>query len=490
MTTFVLFGGTGDLAKRKIIPALYSAFTSGRLDAKFRLLAVAREPMGPEDFRERVVGSIEESRPKANRKSDFPPDSQIDAFLERVHYLKLDASSTEDYAELKQRLDQYESEATLFYLATAPDLFVPIVAQLSSAGLIQDNVRVVVEKPLGRDGESARQINAALRTYLGENQIYRIDHYLGKEMVQNLLVLRFANSFMEPLWNRKWIQDVQISISEQVGVESRGESYERTGALRDMVQNHLLQLLSIVAMEPPVNTAADTIRDEKVKVLRALHPMVGSDIQKYVLRGQYRAGAVDGKPVPGYLDEAGIPPNSRNETFVAIRAEIDNWRWAGVPFFLRTGKRMATRSAEIVINFKPVPFSIFGASQQNTRSNRLVISLQPDESLKLHLTAKEQGEGISLSDVALNLDFAAASNARRVEAYERLLLDAMRGDLTLFVRDDELMAAWDWVDPILKAWQKDRDMPRSYIAGSWGPTAASVMLAQSGSSWSEEYIGR
>lgn len=486
MTTFVLFGGTGDLAKRKIMPALYSAFLSGRLDAQFRLLAVAREPLAADDFRQRVIASIADSQPKTNRNEE----NQVDAFLDRVHYLKLDASSTEDYAALKQKLGQLESTDTLFYMATAPDLFVPIIAQLSAANLIHENVRVVVEKPLGRDGNSAREINAALRTYLSENQIYRIDHYLGKEMVQNLLVLRFANSFMEPLWNRKWIQDVQISISEQVGVESRGESYERTGALRDMVQNHLLQLLSIVAMEPPVNTAADTIRDEKVKVLRALHPIVGADIQKNVLRGQYRAGAVDGKPVPGYLDEAGIPPNSRNETFVALRAEIDNWRWAGVPFFLRTGKRMAMRCAEIVINFKPVPFSIFGVSQQNTRSNRLVISLQPDESLKLHLTAKEQGEGISLSDVALNLDFAAASNSRRVEAYERLLLDAMHGDLTLFVRDDELMAAWDWIDPILKAWQTDRDMPRSYIAGSWGPTAASVMLAQSGSSWSEEYIGR
>jgi glucose-6-phosphate 1-dehydrogenase len=485
MTTFVLFGGTGDLAFRKILPALYSAYSNNRLAADFRLIGVARQSLSEDAFRERVTESITRSFPKLNRKTD----TMLDAFLECVHYMKLDASVPGDYAALKQRIDQFASSAALFYMATAPDLFVPIVAQLKANDLIRDNTRVVVEKPLGRDGKSAREINQALRSHLKENQIYRIDHYLGKEMVQNLLVLRFANSFMEPLWNRKWIQEVQISISEQVGVEARGESYERTGALRDMVQNHLLQLLSIVAMEPPVNTAPNTIRDEKVKVLRALHPLTKSDVTKHVIRGQYRAGAVDGKPVVGYPDEAGIPPGSRNETFVALRAEIDNWRWAGVPFFLRTGKRMATRCAEIVINFKPVPFSIFGTSQHNMRSNRLVISLQPEESLKLHLTAKEQGEGITLSDVALNLDFATTSNSRRVEAYERLLLDAMRGDLTLFVRDDELMAAWDWVDPIIDSWESDRDVPRPYIAGSWGPTAASVLLAQSGSSWSEEYSG-
>jgi glucose-6-phosphate 1-dehydrogenase len=302
------------------------------------------------------------------------------------------------------------------------------------------------------------------------------------------LALRFANSFLEPLWNRKWIQDVQISISEQVGVESRGDFYDRTGALRDMVQNHLLQLVSIVAMEPPVNANPDAIRDEKVKVLRALHKFTPEEVSKKTVRGQYRAGAVDGKPVIGYQAEPGVPTASRNETFVAIRAEIDNWRWAGVPFYLRTGKRMASRCAEITINFKPIPYSIFGKAQGPLRSNRLVISLQPEESVQLFMKAKEPGEGIRLSDVALNLDFAEASNLRRVESYERLLLDAMHGDLTLFVRDDELSAAWAWIDPIMSAWSNDSEGLKSYIAGSWGPAASSYLLAQHGAAWGEEYV--
>jgi len=484
MTTFVLFGGTGDLAKRKIIPALYSAFLNGRLDSDFKFVGAAREVLTDDEFRVRVAASI-----NSHTKSDTTGTAeQINAFLALTFYCKIDARLDADFVELKQKIIDPEIHATLFYLATGPDIFIPIVKQLSSHQLVGSHARVVLEKPLGRDAQSARDINQALRTYLKENQIYRIDHYLGKEMVQNLLALRFANSFLEPLWNRKWIQDVQISISEQVGVESRGEFYDHTGALRDMVQNHLLQLLSIVAMEPPVNAAPDSIRDEKVKVLRALHKFSQEDVSKKTVRGQYRAGAIDGEPVISYQNEPGVPAHSRNETFVAIRAEIDNWRWAGVPFYLRTGKRMASRSAEITINFKPIPYSIFGTNQGNLRSNRLVISLQPEESVELFLKAKEPGEGIRLSDVALNLDFAEASTSRRVEAYERLLLDAMRGDLTLFVRDDELTAAWDWVDPIMNAWQADNEGLKSYIAGSWGPAASSYLLAQHGSSWGEEFV--
>ena len=484
MTTFVLFGGTGDLAKRTIIPALYSAFLNGRLDSKFAFFGAAREALSDDEFRERVAASI---------SSHVQPDSsgskeQLNAFLALTFYSKIDARIDADFVELKKKIPDPGSNSTLFYLATGPDIFVPVVQKLSEHELVGHQARVVLEKPLGRDAQSARDINQALRSYLKENQIYRIDHYLGKEMVQNLLALRFANLFLEPLWNRKWIHDVQISISEQVGVESRGEFFDRTGTLRDMVQNHLLQLLSIVAMEPPVNAAPDSIRDEKVKVLRALHKFTPEEVPKKTVRGQYRAGAVNGEPVIGYQNEPGVPAHSRNETFVAIRAEIDNWRWAGVPFYLRTGKRMASRSAEITVNFKPIPYSIFGASQRNLRSNRLVISLQPEESVELFLKAKEPGEGIRLSDVALNLDFAEVSTSRRVEAYERLLLDAMRGDLTLFVRDDELGAAWDWVDPIMTAWQNDAEGLKSYIAGSWGPAASSYLLAQNGSSWGEEFV--
>ncbi len=484
MTTFVLFGGTGDLAKRKIIPALYSAFVNGRLDASFSFIGAAREDLTDEEFRQRVVASIEAYAGKVSGSTA----EKIAAFLLLTKYSKIDAHIAADFDVLKQHLHTSDSNATLFYLATGPDIFIPVVEQLSRHGLVEGNARVVVEKPLGRDAQSAKEINHSLRTYLNENQIYRIDHYLGKEMVQNLLALRFANSFLEPLWNRKWIQDVHISISEQVGVETRGDFYDHTGALRDMVQNHLLQLVSIVAMEPPVNANPDAIRDEKVKVLRALHKFTPEEVSKKTVRGQYRAGAVDGKPVIGYQSEPGVPPASRNETFVAIRAEIDNWRWAGVPFYLRTGKRMASRSAEITINFKPIPYSIFGKGQGPLRSNRLVISLQPVESVQLYMKAKEPGEGVRLSDVALNLDFAEASSSRRVESYERLLLDALHGDLTLFVRDDELNAAWEWIDPIMNTWKNDSEGLKSYIAGSWGPAAASYLLAQYGAAWGEEFV--
>ncbi len=484
MTTFVLFGGTGDLARRKIIPALYSAFVNGRLDAEFRFIGAAREKLQSEDYRSRVAASIEEYAAKVEGGSP----EKLQAFLQLTHYAKIDARVAEDFEQLKDLLANTGNQATLYYLATGPDIFIPVVEQLSKHDLTGENTRVVVEKPLGRDQQSAQEINQALRNFLTEKQIYRIDHYLGKEMVQNLLALRFANSFLEPLWNRKWIQDVQISISEQVGVESRGDFYDRTGALRDMVQNHLLQLVSIVAMEPPVSADPDAIRDEKVKALRALHKFTADEVSKKTVRGQYRAGAVNGQPVIGYQNEPGVPAASRTETFVAIRAEINNWRWAGVPFYLRTGKRMASRSAEITINFKPIPYSIFGKNQGPMRSNRLVISLQPEESVQLYLKAKEPGEGIRLADVALDLDFAEVSKSRRVESYERLLLDAMHGDLTLFVRDDELSAAWAWIDPIMHAWQNDSEGLKSYIAGSWGPAAASYLLAQNGAAWGEEFV--
>lgn len=484
MSTFVLFGGTGDLAKRKIIPALFSAFINGRLDADFQFYGAAREALSDDEFRTRVTASISNyAKPNAHGTPE-----QLQAFLQRTFYSKIDAGIEADFTELKKKIASPDDQSTLFYLATGPDLFIPIVQQLSNHQLVGENARVVLEKPLGRDAKSAREINQALRSHLNENQIYRIDHYLGKEMVQNLLALRFANLFLEPLWNRTWIHDVQISISEQVGVEARGDFYDRTGALRDMVQSHLLQLLSIVAMEPPISSSPDAIRDEKVKVLHALHKFTPDEISKKTVRGQYRAGAVNGQPVIGYQNEPGIQPHSRTETFVAIRAEIDNWRWAGVPFYLRTGKRMASRSAEITINFKHIPYSIFGESHCDLRSNRLVITLQPEESVELFLKAKEPGEGIELSDVTLNLDFATSSTSRRVEAYERLLLDAIRGHLTLFVRDDELGAAWDWIDPIMKAWQADAEGLKPYIAGSWGPTASSYLLARHGSSWGEEFV--
>jgi glucose-6-phosphate 1-dehydrogenase len=375
------------------------------------------------------------------------------------------------------------------YLATAPSLFVQACKGLAAVGLNEARVRVVLEKPLGHDLASAREINDAVRQLFSERQIFRIDHYLGKQSVQNLMALRFGNAIFEPLWRREAIADVQITIAEDLGVEGRGGYYERSGALRDMMQNHLLQLLCIVAMEPPASSDADSIRDEKLKVLRCLKRFDPTTISTHVVRGQYRAGVAAGVAVPGYLDEPGVDPGSHTETFVAVRTEIENWRWAGVPFLLRTGKRLGTRGAEIVINFRPVPHPIFEGTEAPAR-NRLVISLQPDDTIEMHLLAKasnrakaEQGR---LVPVKLDLDFRQTFGTQTIEAYERLLRKVIAGRLDLFVRFDEQMAAWEWVSPILDAWAQDPTPPRPYAAGTWGPPAASALASRDGSSWPEE----
>ncbi|MEK8032081.1 glucose-6-phosphate dehydrogenase [Ideonella sp. DXS29W] len=475
----VFFGGTGDLTWRKLMPALFQAFRHGKLPAGGRILAVARDERSDADYRqfirERFVDVDSSKRPS---------DDEFDRFASMLHYRRMDLSQPTDYAGLKSWLDERGADTVVLYLATSPHLFPVICEQLGSAGLNGPKVRVVLEKPLGHDLSSAQEINRVVRSVFSEQQAFRIDHYLGKPSVQNLMALRFGNALFEPLWNRQSIANIQITLAESLGVGTRGDFYDRTGALRDMIQNHALQLLTMIAMEPPSTNDADAIRDEKLKVLKSLRPFTPASVARDVLRGQYKAGTVEGKAVPGYLDEVKVPAGSTCETFVALRTEVQNWRWAGVPFYLRTGKRLAARDAQIVVNFREVPHPIFPGTP---RANKLVIKLQPEDGLELHLlAAKGAGQGDALSPVSLDLDFDKAFPTDRVGAYERLLLDAIAGRLNLFVRSDEQEQAWRWVEPILDSWAQDASDLKTYAAGSWGPPAASAMVARDGFAWAEE----
>jgi glucose-6-phosphate 1-dehydrogenase len=477
----VIFGATGDLAMRKLLPALYFILRGRRDATPARIVGVARQPWSAGEFRESVRAKLTEFVPH----SDLEPRA-IERLLDRVHYAQVDASNAVGFEQIKSLLPEQDGRPRVFYLATAPSLFVPICRHLAAAGLATRESRVVLEKPLGRDLRSSQEINDAVGGIFREHQIYRIDHYLGKETVQNLLALRFGNAIFEPLWSRSWISDVQITIAEQVGVAGRGEFYQSTGALRDMVQNHLLQCLCIVGMEPPTSIDTDAVRDAKLQVLRSLLPFTSADVKTRSVRGQYRAGAIGGQPVVGFLEEPGVAPGSRAETFVALKVELANWRWAGVPFYLRTGKRMPERLAEIVVNFRGVPHSIFGGVDGGPARNRLVIRLQPDDSLTLQLQAKTPGDSMRLQPISLNLEFADTATARRLDAYERLLTDVIRGRLALFVRRDELDAAWRWVEPIIAGWEELAEAPRPYTAGSWGPAASSALIGRDGRAWHEE----
>ena len=483
----VLFGGTGDLAWRKLMPALFQAFRHGKLPPGGRILAVAREERSDDDYRAFI-----QERFAAVEPAKQPNAEEFARFAGLLHYRRMDLSRPEDYAGLRHWLEEPDAaggrgpaDTVVLYLATSPHLFTAICTQLGAAGLNTPRVRVVLEKPLGHDLASAQEINRVVRDVFAETQAFRIDHYLGKPSVQNLMALRFGNVLFEPLWRRESIANIQITIAETIGVGTRGDFYDGTGALRDMIQNHALQLLTMVAMEPPSSNDADAIRDEKLKVLRSLRPYSADSVARDVVRGQYRAGTVDGRAVPGYLEEEKVPDASRCETFVALRTEVQNWRWAGVPFYLRTGKRLAEHDAQIVVNFRPTPHNIFSGA---SRPNKLVIKLQPDDGLELHLLAtKGSTHGESLVPVFLDLDFDKAFMAERVGAYERLLLDAIAGRLHLFVRSDEQEQAWRWVEPILDAWaQRDDAAPRPYTAGTWGPAAASALVARDGHAWAEE----
>lgn len=480
---FTIVGATGDLALRKLVPALYRREAEDQLHPATRLVAVSRQELDDDGYREVAAQAL---RQHVGAELDPAVATRL---LDRVHHLRLDAAEPDDWHLLHALLKQGDPDAVrVFYLATAPALFGPICHRLEEVGVADERARVVLEKPIGTDVASARAVNDAVGRVFEEHQIFRIDHFLGKESVQNLLVTRFANTFLEPLWNSRWVDHVQITVSETLGVGSRGGYYDDAGALRDMVQNHLLQLLCLVAMEPPTYVGRETVRDEKLKVLQALKPMTPADVDRDTVRGRYGQGLVDGVAVPSYTEDLGRP-GSATETYVALRAEVQNWRWAGVPFYLRTGKRMDRKISEIVVVFKEPPHAMFPhheGDQPSAAANRLHIQVQPDEGMRLHMTAKEPGPGgIRLRPVSLDLSYATAFSARLPDAYERLLMDVIRGNPTLFMRRDEVEAAWAWVEPILTRWAVSPDRPKRYPAGTTGPTAAATLLERDGRTWQE-----
>lgn len=473
----VLFGGTGDLVTRKLMPSLYSAYLHCNLPKNSRIIALGRKLLSKDEYCQYALD-------KAKLAKNNIDDTKWDEFSKLLDYQTLDVANPSDFENLKSNLNININN--IFYLSTAPNLFKPICESLAKVGLNNINSRIVLEKPLGQDLKTAIDINDFVAKFFKENQIFRIDHYLGKESVQNLMAIRFGNTLFEALWRRQWISSIQITIAENLGVGTRGDFYNETGALRDMLQNHLLQLLCIVGMEPPFALDADTVRNEKLKVLQSLKPLNEEDVINQVVRGQYKAGTVNGITVKGYLEEDNVPDSSSTETFVSLKAEIQNWRWAGVPFYLRTGKRLSNQAAEIVVQFKDIPCKIFPFSVNNF-ANRLIIRLQPEETVQLYFLAKRPGDTNELQPVYLDLDFNKMfTNERRTGGYERLLLDVIRGKLTLFVRRDEQEAAWKWVEPILTTWKKLNIAPRLYSSGTWGPAASSALLARDGASWHEE----
>ena len=477
---FTIVGATGDLSLRKLVPALYRREAEHQLRPGTRIIGVSRSDLDDDGYRE-VVGEA-----LAHHIGDDLDPVVVVRLLARVHHLVLDAATPDGWHLLSHLIKEGDPDAVrVFYLATAPALFGPICHRLDEIGVVDPTARVVLEKPIGTDLASARAVNDAVGQVFEEQQIFRIDHYLGKESVQNLLVTRFANTFLEPLWNSRWVDHVQITVSETLGVGERGDYYDGSGALRDMVQNHLLQLLCLVAMEPPTYVGRETVRDEKLKVLQALKPMSADDVDRDTVRGRYGQGLSEGVAVPSYTEELGRP-GSATETFVALRAEVQNWRWAGVPFYLRTGKRMDRRASEIIVVFKRPPHAMFPHSEGVTEPNRLHIQVQPDEGMQLHITAKEPGPGgIRLRPVSLDLSYATAFTQRSPDAYERLIMDVIRGNPTLFMRRDEVEAAWTWVEPILQRWSTTSTRPKRYPAGTSGPIAATTLLERDGRTWQE-----
>ena len=481
----IIFGATGDLACRKIFPALYHRMQVGQMPADARIIGAARSSFDNEGFRIKIREAIE-----IFVANEYQTNESIERFLNIIDYVRIGAKGDEDdnngWGELTALIGRFPNRIKAFYLSVAPSLFEIFASRLAKSGFADAPNRIIVEKPFGRDQASARKLNQALSTYFRESQIYRIDHYLGKETVQNLMALRFANALFEPLWNARHIDHVQITVAETIGVGGRGSYYDQSGAIRDMVQNHLMQLLCLTAMEPPGRFEPDAVRDEKLKVIKALEPLSSEELEKDVIRGQYRAG-VD---TPCYRDEAGNA-QSRTECFVALRARIANWRWSGTPFYLRTGKRLRAQMSEIAVVFKDTPHSIFSPESGQYRGNILIIRLQPDEGITLQMTIKEPGlGGMRLMEVPLDMTFAeklsASSNTEKMpDAYERLIMDVIRGDQTLFMRGDEVETAWGWIDPIIQSWDNDNQKPKSYDSGSSGPEDALMLMHRDGRKWRE-----
>ena len=490
----IFFGAAGDLANRKLFPALYRLHSAGLLADKIRILGLARGAMAREEFAQSIHQSLQNVL-----KPGEMTDDQWQTFSQRLHYLSVDFTNEKHYKNIKLWLD--DKRLAIYYLATPPSIFEEICHHLHAAGCVAEQSRLVLEKPIGKDLISSRQVNDTVAQYLDEPNVYRIDHYLGKETVQNLLALRFANRVINSQWDNTCIDHVQITAAETVGIEGRWGYYDAVGQLRDMVQNHLLQLLCMVAMEPPNSLQAEEIRAEKMKLLRALRPITKDTVADNVVRGQYSAGWVNGKPVVGYMEEEGSSAvssgggsnggssgGSSTETFVALKAYIDNWRWAGVPFYLRTGKRMGKKVTQVVITYKDSPHSIFTEGKSSGASNRLVIRLQPNEGIQLEMVSKKQSlnEHLSLEKRLLNLDFYEASGESRIaDAYERLFLEVINGNQWLFVSRDEIEASWQWCDALLAAWHHKGVAPNHYGAGSWGPSKADMLIEKDQRSWYE-----
>lgn len=485
-----IFGASGDLTYRKLIPAIYDLFTQELLPDCFAVLGTSRTDLKDEQFRDKVMKGVKEFA-----KTDTSDQTQLDQFAQLLYYEVVQTQSADDYAKLKKRLLQLDDECGtsgnyIFYLSTPPFLYETIPACLAAHGLNEEGEgtgwkRLIIEKPFGYDLESALQLNQTLKGYFEEHQLYRIDHYLGKETVQNLLVTRFSNGIFEPLWNRNYIHHVEITGAESIGVGDRGGYYEKSGALRDMVQNHLLQVAGMVAMEPPTVIEAQSIRNETLKVFQSFRPIKESEVDKYVIRGQYVNSVIEGEPVKGYRDEKGVPKDSKTETYVAMKFFIDNWRWGGVPFYIRTGKALPTRVTEVVIHFKETPHRLFAVSPgQPENFNRMVIRIQPDEGMQIKFGMKIPGAGFQVKNVGMDFRYDELTEQYVPSAYERLLLDAMHGDATLYARGDAVEAAWEFVDPILKAWKNNPRIPlHGYPAGTWGPSKADEMIEGENLSW-------